>query len=378
LCYTLGVKLTAKIKLTPTPEQRKLLKQTLETANAACNYISEIAWEKQVFKQFPLHRLVYFATKEKFALSAQMVVRLEAKVSDSYKLDKKTKRTFKKHGAIAYDSRILTYKMNKQEVSIWCMGGRQAISFQAGQKQLELLTKQAGESDLVLIKGEWYLCATCDIPEPTPDDVEGFLGVDLGIVQIATDSTGEAHSGSKVQSIRKRRRRQRKRLQSKGTKSSKRVLKRLKRREARFSSDTNHVIAKRLVAKARTHNVGIVFEDLKDIRQRVKARKPQRTTLHNWAFNDLVQKTAYKAKLAGIPVKFVNPGYSSQTCSCCGHCEKGNRKNQSEFVCLHCNSSMNADINAARVLASWAVYQPATRGGALALTANHQALAGGR
>ncbi|MGL4611603.1 MAG: RNA-guided endonuclease InsQ/TnpB family protein [Trueperaceae bacterium] len=349
------MKLTAKIKLTPTPEQRKLLRQTLETANAACNYISDIAWEKQVFKQFPLHRLVYFATKEKFDLGAQMVVRLEAKVSDSYKLDKKTKRTFKKHGAIAYDSRIFTYKPTKQEVSIWLMGGRQTISFQAGQKQLELLTKQAGESDLVLIKGEFYLLATCDIPEPTPDDVEGYLGVDLGINQIASDSDGESHSGSHVKSVRYRNKRLRAKLQKKGTKSATRKLKKRSGREARFSSNTNHVVAKRIVDKAKRTNRAIALENLKGIRARIRARKPQRSTLHSWAFNELTQFIEYKATLAGIPVVYVDPRNTSKECNQCGHIDKANRPSQAVFKCQACGHAAHADINASRNIARRAV-----------------------
>jgi IS605 OrfB family transposase len=341
------VKLTAKIKLTPTSEQRNLLRQTLQTANAACNYISDVAWDKQVFRQFSLHKLVYFAAKEKFNLSAQMVVRLEAKVSDSYKLDKKTKRTFKKHGAIAYDLRILTYKPNRQEVSIWLMGGRQTISFQAGEKQLELLTKQAGESDLVLIKGEFYLLATCDIPEPTPDDVEGYLGVDLGVNNIASDSEGYKHSGSHVKSVRHRHRRLRQKLQRKGTKSAKRRLKELARKEKRFASDVNHVVAKGIVAKAKRTNRGVALEDLKGIRSRIRARKPQRSRLHSWAFADLGSKILYKAKLAGVRVVFVDPRNSSRECPKCGHTEKANRPSQAVFRCKSCGNAGHADTFAA-------------------------------
>lgn len=350
----MGVKLTAKIKLTPTAEQYELLLSTLETANSACNYMSDVAWGSKVFRQFALHKLVYYETKERFDLSAQMVVRLEAKVSDSYKLDRKTKRTFKKHGAIAYDSRILTYKLAKQEVSIWLMGGRQNIPFEAGEKQLDLLQKQSGESDLVFIQGEFYLLATCDLPEPTPEDVDTYLGVDLGISNIATDSMGESFSGKHVLSVRLRNRRIRAKLQKKGTKSAKRLLKKRSKRERRFVQNTNHVIAKKIVVKARTHNAGIALENLQGIRQRVKARKPQRATLHSWAFNDLASKIAYKAQLAGVVVKYVDPAYTSQRCHACGHIERANRPNQATFECRSCGHADHADRNAARNISSWA------------------------
>ena len=113
------MKLTAKIKLLPTPEQAQNLLDTLGRANQACNALSELAWENKQFKQFGLHKLAYYPIKEQFALSAQMIVRGIAKVVDAYKLDKKTKREFRPTGAIAYDSRIISYKPAKKTVSIW-------------------------------------------------------------------------------------------------------------------------------------------------------------------------------------------------------------------------------------------------------------------
>ena len=44
----------------------------------------------------------------------------------------------------------------------------------------------------------------------------------------------------------------------------------------------------------------------------------------------------------------VDPRNTSKTCSRCGHCERGNGKNQAEFSCKHCGFSANADWNAAR------------------------------
>ncbi len=181
--------MTAKVKLLTTPEQHAALLATLERANEACNYMSQVAWDTRTFRQFSLHGLVYYHAKDTFSLSSQVVVRCEAKVADAYKLDKKQKRTFKPHGAISYDSRILRWKLDKFTVSIWTLEGRQEMLFSTGPRQLELLKFQQGESDLVYIRGDFYLLATCDIPEPTPEDVEVYLGVDCGIQEIATVTT---------------------------------------------------------------------------------------------------------------------------------------------------------------------------------------------
>lgn len=349
--YTTFVKLTAKVRLVATPEQRSYLLDTMRRFNAACNHISGVAWETKTFKQVSLHHLVYYPTKDKFDLSAQMVVRANAKVIDAYKLDKQTKRSFRELGAITYDDRVLSWKKTTQTVSIWTLGGRQTIPFVCGEYQRRLLATQQGETDLAYVRGEFYLLTTVNVEEPEPVEVEGVLGVDLGIVQIATDSDGEAYSGSHLNRVRHRHHRLRKKLQKKGTKGAKRRLKKLSGKERRFANHVNHSIAKKLVAKAERTKRAIALEDLKGIRLRVRARRPQRATLHSWGFFDLGSKLSYKAQRVGVPIVFVDPRYTSQQCSVCGHTERANRTDQSTFACKSCGHTANADWNAARNIA---------------------------
>jgi len=212
--YTSAMKLTAIVKLLPTDEQRQTLRQTLERANAACNWISLQAWDTKTFNNVALHHLTYYPVREQFALSAQVVVHCIGKVSDAYKLDKKVQRTFKPHGAIAFDSRILTWHIEQRTVSIWTLDGRAVITFQAGESHIELLKFQQGESDLVYCKGAFYLYATCDIPDATPIDPEGFLGADMGIKNILADSDGTIYSAKHLLNVRHRHRRLRKKLHS--------------------------------------------------------------------------------------------------------------------------------------------------------------------
>ena len=341
------MQLTAKVKLLPTPEQAHGLKHTLETANAACGYISERAWQERNFRQYNLHKLVYYAVREQFGLSAQMTVRCISKVADAYKLDRKTPRSFRETGAIAYDSRILRWKLEEQCVSIWTMEGRQTIPFTCGDRQRELLEHQQGESDLALIDGEFYLLATCDVEAPEPIEYEEVLGVDLGIVNIATDSDGESYSGAQVNGLRKRHAKLRARLQRKGTKSAKRLLKKRRHKEQRFAQNVNHVISKRIVEKAKGTDRAIGLEDLSGIRDRITVRKSQRRQHHSWAFYDLRQKIEYKAALAGIPVILVDPKNTSRGCPICGCADKRNRASQSAFSCVRCGFSGHADTIAA-------------------------------
>jgi putative transposase len=341
------MKLIAQVKLLPTPQQAYALRQTLERTNAACQFISNAAWETRTFRQYDLHHKCYQEVREQFELSAQITVRAIAKVTDAYKIDRKTKRSFKTTGSIAYDERILSWRLQDQTVSIWTAVGRLHIPFVCGERQWELLQTRQGESDLVFYKGLFYLSATCEVDEPKPIDVEGALGVDLGVVNIAVDSDGQVHSASHINNVRHRHRRLRAKLQARGTRSARRKLKRLSGKERRFAKDTNHCISKKLVAKAKDTNRAIALEDLEGIRSRVTVRRKQRTILHNWAFFQLRSFVTYKAKCDGVPVFLVDPRNTSRTCPVCGHIDKANRPSQSQFSCVVCGFAGLADHIAA-------------------------------
>jgi putative transposase len=222
-----------------------------------------------------------------------------------------------------------------------------------------LLAAQRGETDLAFVHGKWYLFVGCEVETPEPIDVEGVLGVDLGIVNLATDSDGESFSGQHIERRRKWYQARRQALQKVGTKSAKRRLRQLRGRQCRFQKDTNHHISKRLVAKAERTKRAIALEDLSGIRQRARVRGPgQRARHSNWAFGHLRAFISYKAQRAGLPVSFVDPAYTSQRCSACGHTERRNRKSQAEFCCVVCSHQLGADYNAAINIEWAAVNRP--------------------
>jgi putative transposase len=345
--YAISMKLTAMIKLLPNNEQLDYLYQTLERANTACNWISEQAWEYKTFNNIRLHHLVYKTVRAQFELGSQMAVRCIAKVAEAYKKDKQVKRLFKKLGSIAYDSHNLTFKMDKRQVTLWTVGGRLTINFVCGEQHIALLQYQQGESDLVYRKGVFYLFSTCEVPEDTPIDVEGFLGVDLGIKNIAVDSDGNIHSAKHLLNVRHRHRRLRKKLQKKGTKAAKRLLKHLSGKEQRFARDVNHCISKQLVNIAKGTRRGIALENLEGIRDRVNVPRKRRNELHNWSFHQLRSFVGYKARQLGVPVVYVDPRNTSRTCIACGCVDKRNRPAQATFSCISCGFVAHADYVAA-------------------------------
>jgi predicted transposase len=65
------------------PTQADALRRTLQAANAACDFISGVAWDTRTFGTFALQKVCYQDVRETFGLSAQMTVRALAKVGDA-------------------------------------------------------------------------------------------------------------------------------------------------------------------------------------------------------------------------------------------------------------------------------------------------------
>lgn len=341
MIYFCFVKLMLKIKLLPDTKQANSLSKTIKEFNTACNEVSNIAWDNKTFNTYKLHRLVYYKIKSSFKLTAQLVIRAIAKVSDSYKLDKKVKREFRLNGAITYDRRILSYKTNT--ISLSTVDGRLTISFVCHRP--DWLPYIKGEADLICRKGKYFLLQTIEFPEEKIKDIEEFIGVDFGQTSIAVTSDGKDYSSEPIKKVRKHYAKVRASCQSKGTKGAKRLLKRLSGRERRFVSLTNHTIAKQIVQKAKAENKGIAIEDLSRIRVTAKPKsKAQKTELDRWSFYQLRQFLSYKALLNGVKLAVVDPAYTSQTCNVCKYVGQRNGK---RFKCENCGNVSDADYNAA-------------------------------
>lgn len=340
------MKLTLLVKLAPIPEQHQALLETMERFNEACDDIAKVAYHKKTANKIRLQKIVYYRIREQYGLSAQMTVRAISKVAEAFKRDKSILCKFKPHGAMVYDPRILSWK-GLDRVSILTLKGRQIIPIQIGPYQEERFDRIRGQADLLLRDGVFYLAATIDAPEPEPSDADEYLGVDLGIKNIAVDGDGDTYVGGHLNGLRSRYAKLRSRLQSKGTKSANRLLRKRGGKEHRFASDVNHVISKSIVAKAKDTGRGIALEDLKGIRERVTVRRSQRRVHHSWAFYQLRRFIEYKARLAGVPILFIDPRNTSRTCPSCGHISRRNRPDRDSFLCQECGFAGPADYVAA-------------------------------
>jgi transposase len=101
-----------------------------------------------------------------------------------------------------------------------------------------------------------------------------------------------------------------------------------------------------------------VLEDLTDIRTRIRANKRMRSRLHRWPFRQLQAMISYKAEGMGIEIKYINPAFTSQTCS---NCLNMGERRKHQFKCFKCGLLAHADCNASRNLARIVVSADATR-----------------
>lgn len=358
------MKLTLQIQLQPDKEQSKKLLATMERFNAACNWLAEKAFEKQTANKITLQKEYYYQIRQDFEMSAQMTAICIRHVGATYSRDKSIKPKFQKHGALPYDSRIMSFK-GLDRVSLLTLEGRTLVPFVMGKYQAERFTLAKGQADLVRRKdGKWFLLITVDVPEAPIITSEGFLGVDFGVVNIAVDSDGVTHTSTNTECVRLRMRKVKRSLQRKASKQKvigkrpknvRRKLKALASKERRFKANTNHVISKTLVEKAKDTGRGIAVEDLTGIRDGKRFRKNQREKHSKWAFAELRGFLEYKGRIHGVEVIAVDPAYTSQTCSECGHIAKNNRRARGIFECRNCGYFDHADFVAAKNIASVAV-----------------------
>ena len=342
------MKLVVQIKLLPDAAQAKALLAYMRAFNLAATHAARVGFDAGVFSQPSIHGRCYYDLRSKFGVSSQTAVRAIGKAVECFSRDKTICPMFAPLGAVTYDHRTFSFK-GIDRVSLLTMGGRILVPYVLGEYQRGKLHHLKGQADLVYRDGKFFLYCTADVPEPPVATVTDFVGVDLGIVQIATTDDGTAFSGKATDTVRKRSARARQTYQRRNTRSARRKLRMMSGRQQRFQKNTNHVLSKQLVAKALHEGKGIGLEDLTGIRTRTEAtvRHTQRSRHSNWSFHQLRAFIEYKARLVGVPVIPIDPRNTSRTCSVCRYCDKRNRKSQSHFECLQCGYAANADQNGA-------------------------------
>ena len=377
---------TIKLHLHPDKETHLLFLEVTKRYADACNYISRYIFENN----FPLnyanvHKAIYGEVRDIFKTKSQMTISAFKTVTARYKTVKEqlfqnpyrykdTDGTWKSIPKtlewlwypIKFSRPQADFVRNKDYrfvgkmnvLSINTLKKRVRVSFDLPEYYREYLAPKSpwklGTGKLVRTKNKWYfhIPATREIPDPEIEtDLEHIVGIDRGLrfLAVTYDENGKTRfeDGDKILEKRSTFKNVRAELQSKGTKSAKRVLKRLSGRENRLISDVNHRISKALVD---TYGVNTLFvlEDLAGVSFSEKTLSNRnangRNELRSWAFYQLETFLGYKAAERGSSVIKVSPKYTSQRCPICGRIRKENRKHEKhEYICDVCGYRSNDD-----------------------------------
>jgi len=127
-------------------------------------------------------------------------------------------------------------------------------------------------------------------------------------------------------------------------------------KKSRFVSYINHLISRDIVEIAKSENAILALEDLTGLKNRVLNQNSIFIrSLCTWSYRRLSTYIRYKAALNGVQVITVDPANTSATCSRCDYVSSSNREIPGDFVCKFCGYELNPDLNAARVIARFAL-----------------------
>jgi len=348
-------------------EPDKDLEHTLEVFREVQHTLSEPCYnEGKPLGALALQRLMYHEVKG--SLSAQMTISAIRTVCAAYQSAKSNGKPakrpflFKRARAlflIGCRGRDADFRKDGT-LSIWTAAGRRHLNYSIPE-DFKATFEQAKEIDslnVILRDGKLIgrVTLTLDVPEPA-----GVLpvGIDLNetnaLVAVDPDGRELFISGKSIKVKNRRTAKTRSRLQSKhatrkaqhkDTRSVRRVMKRLGRKQRHRTRTFAQQTAKQLVEWA-PQNAVLVFEDLHMPQpQKGKIRgHALRRRLSLWQHGAIRQATTNKAQVHGLTIAKVDPRYTSKNCSRCGLRGKRHRH---MFSCPHCGLSLHADINAAR------------------------------
>ena len=359
---------TVKIPVVIPEDRHQDLFQTFNIIRDIFNIHTTWAWTNQTYNKGRAHTDLYHELRKTFPTLPSQYVQstrdqaLEAvkrafnqierdKKTKSKRIKKEIKRPEKRlYSGIRIDRCTGSYRPVSSIFTFSCVGKRIKLVLPKPLYFKEVMEQGFFQAATISYNSRtktFWLSLNFKLPDleiKSLEDESKIVGIDLGIYNIVTLSDGSIVKHNKVREIKRRRQYLRGKLQTKGTSSSKKKLKSLSGKEARFSRNENHVLSKQIVQS--DYDV-FVFEDLKSIRNsHKKYHKKSNRMLSNWTFGQLVEFTTYKAQALGKHVVKVNPMFTSQRCSCCGTVEKSNR-NKSKYKCNKCSYELHADVNAA-------------------------------
>ena len=327
-------------------ENNKVLIELSKTYSQAITFITEEGYNNNISNRYQLHHLVYYKTKDRFNLPSQYLInaiRISSQTLKSIKSNKGSKPKYKEYMPLDFDRKSFTFSFKNVRITTNNKRMRMDIPIEIPEYYWKYLDWNYQIARLIYDKkkNRTYLHITFSRNLREISSTNDFIGIDLGINNIAVTSNKQFFNSNKIKKIKSKFKYLRSRLQSKGTKSSKRLLKKISGREKRFMRQSNHEISKEILKTCKPGDT-IVLEKLKGIRNNKRGKNNY--WLNSWSYFQLQQFIEYKSNLNGINIIYIHPRNTSKTCSKCF--SLNTKRINSYFECLNCNYKLNADLNA--------------------------------
>jgi len=249
----------------------------------------------------------------------------------------------------------------------WVKGNQVKLPNDIGVVKFRKSQNIVGEIKNVTISkhvGKWYVSFGAENTVEAPvHPSKSAVGIDLGVKKLITTSSGQvfdpinSFKANQVKLARLQRKLRKKNKFSQNWKKLNLKINTLHHHIANIRHDYLHKVTTTL---SKNHAM-IVVEDLKVANmsksakgsiekkgKNVKAKSGLNKSILDQGWSMLVNMLVYKQQWRGGLLVKVDPKYTSQTCSSCGHVAKENRLTQANFSCVECSFGENADINASR------------------------------
>ena len=343
-------------------DDKQFLIDTLCQVKELYNFISNIVFNTENYKKLSykqIHHLVYNKARTQFPnLPAQIVIRLERNVLANYKSVKSNKHNIDKpilckQPCLQLDKRLFN-RFTQTSIDLFSSTRYKLCkaTFVLYPKLVELFSKYEVCYPALFVKNnELYISIKFNVPSPLSKGNDTVLGVDRGIRRLIATSDGLVIKGTEFQKHKRKLHYLKSQLQSKGTKSAKRKLKKLSKKERNFSKNYCHLIVNEIL---KTDKDIIVLENLKNIKRNTSKYKENnlKRTSHNRMFSqiplyELERILTYKAQHIGKCVATVSPYMTSQN-DCRGY-ESGTRSGCRYYTLdgLQLDADVNASVNIA-------------------------------
>jgi IS605 OrfB family transposase len=331
------------------------IKETLRVVRDMYNFISTIVYESGKWEKLQIsniHKLVYEKTRKQFPNTpAQLVVRTERRVFANYQTVKSNKQIISKplemKGlSVRLDKRLYNrFTQNSIDLFSSRKNHLQTATFAMYDKLREMFSKyDVSDPEIFERNNVLYISIPFNTPEILSKN-EDVLGIDRGIRRLVATSDGLIIKGNEFQRHTRKQNYLKRCLQSKGTKSAKRHLKKVRNKQRHFSDNYCHLVANEIL---KTDKDILVLENLKKIKVKTsRNKKGFKKKNHNRSFSQIPLYRfqfilTYKAQLLGKRVATVSPFMTSQQ-DCRGL--KNGRRVGCRYYAVD-GRQLDADVNA--------------------------------